>query len=194
MERYQALRPRQLFDMEIERLTAKGLTRYEHADRFRNNLPPNLFLFIPPQSRELDLDNLMDLIEINGIRGRNFLAMQGLKDIIEIPKQSYFMLDLENHRIKGDCTLLTVETDIIKRNRLPYTMWGGIIHAIVFPEILEDYDITYFIGSRHTFDYEGKSRVPFIRLHGNEPQLDSYQYLPCVSHRPCAPSCREIIS
>lgn len=192
---YQALTPKQRLEFEIETLVERKIAYYRHADKFRRNPPSSLFLLVPPQPREFDLDSLMNFIEIRGNKGRNFLTLQGLENKTQVPDGPYIMLDVEDGRVELNPApfVADAEADISERGRLSYTVWPGIVHAIVFPKIFENCDIMYLVGSRHRFTYENLSNVPFIRLYRDEPQLDSYEYVPNMFSGQCVPSCGSMI-
>lgn len=185
-EQYRALQclpsPEQLFDFEIETLVAKGITRYEHADRFRKQKPRGLFLFTPPQPRELDLDNLVSLIEIKGKKGKNYLGSDYSEDKIEVPGP-YLMMDIKDGRERLNIDPWISKANILQEGRSPYTIWRGIIHAAVFPESLEDLNM----------DLVDSPGMPYLCLYEGEPRLESYRYIPYAFPGWGAPSCGSVI-
>ncbi len=172
-----------LFDFEIEKLRAKELARYADDDRFRKDLPPGFFLLVPPQPKELDLDHMVSLIEIDGKKGQNCLDPEEYAlDKAEIPKKPYLMLDVKDGGEWLNVHPQVSKVRILRDGRLPYTIWRGIIHVIVFPEVLKS----------HNTDLVDSPGMPFLCLYRGEPRLDSYRYLPYIFPGWGAPSCGSI--
>jgi hypothetical protein len=179
--------PKQLFDYIIAQLVVKGLASYKDADPFRKQLPQGgLFLLVPPQPKKLDLNYLMSLIEVNGKKGRNLLDPQYLKDKIKVPEEPYLMLDIEDGKARLNTKLSVSRRNILREGRSPYTVWRGIIHAVVFPAVFQSPNMPRhnmdLVGSRGSrYESEGghsKDRgVPYlcpIDYFGNEePLLDA---------------------
>ncbi len=187
MEQYEALRcspsPKQLLEFQIETLFAKGLARYEDADRFQRNPPSGLFLLIPPRPEESDLNDLVSLIELKGKKGRNYLDPRYVQDDIKIPDKPYLMLDVKDGKERLNIDPAVSKIHIFQEGRSPYTIWRGIIHTVLFPEVLES----------HNMDLVGSPDMPFLCLYCGEPRLDSYRYVPYEFPGWGAPSCGNII-
>ncbi len=142
--------PQQLFDQIVETLVANGLARYEHADPFRNNIPHGLFSLVPPRAASLDLDHLMSLIEVDRKKGENYLGATDVVDVVEVPVGPYLLLGVED----GGEHLGTN----VAAGRSPLTVFEGIIHAVVFPEVFERNNMD-LRGSRYKEGF-----VPYLYL------------------------------
>ena len=171
-EQYRALqrpvnlpRPSELFDFQVERLKTKGVATYAQADPFHKDVPSGLFLFVPPRPKEMDLNHLVSLIEVDGKRGVNYLAEQSLADEIEVPPAPYLALDVEDGDGRRDMKPSVNRTNILAEHRSPGLTFEGIVHCIVFPEALKHHFID-LVGSR----YESGFR-PRLCLDGGEPGL-----------------------
>lgn len=164
--------PKQLFDYIIEQLVAKKLASYKDADPFRKKLPRcGLFLLIPSQPKILDLDCLMSLIELDGKKGRSLLNPQYLRDKIKVPEKPYLMLDVEDGRARRNTRISVSRRNIAKEGRSPYTVWRGIIHAVVFPEVFRSPD-----RQSHNMDLVG-SRGSRYESEGGSPKCKGTPYL-----------------
>jgi hypothetical protein len=152
----------------VETLVAMGLAKYEHADPFRGNLPLNgPFLLIPPCPAGLDLDSLVKLIRFDGKAGINLLHPEQIRDTFNVPHEPYLLLDIEDGEGHPDMKPMVAERDIIAERRSPYTLSEGIVHAIVFPEVLGSRGLD-LCGSRYGAPAE---QVPVLYLHGGWPVL-----------------------
>lgn len=160
--------PQQFFERMVETLVAMGLANYKHADPFRGNLPNNgPFLLIPPCPAEFDLDHLAGLITVGGKTGINLLHVEKIRDTFDVPGEPYLLLDVENGEGRPDMKPLAAERDILAKNRSPYTLSEGIVHAIVFPEVLVRRGLD-LCGSRYG---EPAEQVPVLYLNGGWPVL-----------------------
>lgn len=183
LEQYRALQrpvvklPRyyELFDQIVETLVAKGLMKYDFADHFRNIIPKipknRLFLLIPPRPAELDLDYLMSLIEVNGQKGINCNGLEAkyLTDTVKVPEGAYLVLDIEDGKERLNTKPLVSEANILAEHRSPLTLFEGIIHGIVFPEVFNDHNMD-LCGSRH----ENKYTIPHLSLFEGILGLSTY--------------------
>lgn len=176
----------ELFDFVVETLVTKGLAKYEHADHFRNRLPAGLFLLVPPKPKEFDLAHLMSLIEVAGKKGRNFLDTKHLTDEVEVHNGPYLMVDIDDGKARLNIKPSISRSKIKAENRLPYTTWRGIVHAVVFPEVFQSHNMD-LVGSR----YESKV-APDLYLSGGGPELDA-GWDGSASPRWGAPSCGSVI-
>ena len=171
-EQYRALqrpvnipRPGELLDFQVERLKAKGLMTYGQADPFRKDAPSGLFLFVPRRPKDMDLDHLVSLIEVDGKRGVNYLDKGSLTDEIEVPSGPYLALDVEDGDGRRNIKPSVNRTNILAERRSPAITYEGIVHCIVFPEVLKHHNID-LVGSR----YESGTR-PSLDLYGVGPGL-----------------------
>lgn len=198
VEQYRALQclpsPKQLFDFEIESLVTRRLARYEHADSFRKKKPHGLFLFVPPKPRELDLNNLVSLIEYKEKKGRNYLDPQRVHDEIEVHEGPYLMLDVEDGKTRRYAKSSVSKASIIQEGRSPWTTWRGLIHAILFPEVLQRHNMV-LVGSRYESEYEsGESESPpYLCLYEGEPRLEWYPWYVYAFPGWGVPSCGGVI-
>lgn len=166
-EQYRALQrpielptPQHLFNFEVETLEAKGLMAYDTADAFRKDLPSGLFLLVPAQPVELDLNHLMGLVEIDGKTGVNYLDVQYIKDVVDISRAAHMMLDIEDGAERLNVKPSISRANIKAEGRLPYNIWRGIVHVVVFPQVLGHHYMD-LVGSRC-----GEGDVPFLCLVG----------------------------
>jgi hypothetical protein len=136
--------------------------KYDDADPFRMSLPKGLFLLVPPRSAEPDLDRLMEAVEVKGKKGINHIRPKGIVDMVAIPKGPYLVIDFEEGMEYLNVQPSFSETNIIARDRSPFTVLEGIFHGIVFPELLTSVNL---LGSRY-----GENGVPGLYL-GSEPEL-----------------------
>lgn len=177
MEQYRALQrpivlptPAELLDFEIETLVGKGRARYEHADPFRKNPPSGLFLLVPPKPNPLDLAHLMGLVVVDGKTGTNYLDPAQLTDVIEVPDGPYLMADIEDGDNRRDTKPFVSAVNIANEGRSPYVTWEGLVHVIVFPDVLTHHSLD-LVGSR----YESRS-VPRLCRYGDGPRLHASGY------------------
>lgn len=176
------LSPRQLFDYIVETLVAKDLASYDVADPFRNSIPSGLFNLIPPRIAEMDLNELMSLIRVDGKQGISYLESKFFGDGIVLLTPPYLIFDIEDGRKRLDTPPAISQSNIEKENRSPFTLFEGIMHGIVFPEVFASHHID-LCGSRY------KSRqIPYLYLGGGEVSLRAH--LSDVKHPKWgAPSC-----
>ncbi len=139
--------PQQVFDYEVETLVAKGLMTHDAADPFRKDLPVGLFLLVPAQPAELDLNYLMNLVGYKGKNGVNYLAVEHLTSVVDAPKVAHLMLDVEDGATRLNVRPSESRANIRHEGRSPYDVWRGIVHAVVFPEVL-DHHYLDLVGSR----------------------------------------------
>lgn len=189
MEQYRALqRPidlpssSDLFDFEVEGLVAKQLVTYAQADEWRKKLPDKgLFLFVPP-CLTMSFNDLMALVEVDGKNGINHLDPQYLKDGVEVPRGPYIMVDIEDGDRRRNIKPSINRENILREGRSPYTTYEGIIHAILFPEVLKHHYLD-LVGSRYESGY-----CPDLYLGGGRPKLFAF-WGDGASPRWGAPSC-----
>lgn len=174
--------PRALFDQIIETLVLKGLAKYNLADPFRNNIPHGLFNLIPPRPAELELNRLVNLIEVDGKKGQNYLDPTFLTDTVAVPEGPYLLLDIEDGRKRLNTKPSVAEVNIFAEGRSPFITWEGIVHAIVFPEVFARNNMD-LCGSRY-----GARDVPCLYLFDDEPWL-SASWRGYAHPRWGAPSC-----
>lgn len=204
MHTMEQFRPKELFEFEVETLTAKGVARYEHADPFRTQLPRGRFLFVPPQPKDFSmvigptmatkitvLDHVVGCIEMKGNRGRSYLDPQYVHDEIEVPEGPCLMLDVDDGTARPGITSPVSKANIIQGGRLPYTTWRGIIHAIVFPDVLLSRNMV-LVGSRYE-SASGSASEPYLCLYEGEPRLDWYCWYAYAFPEWGVPSCGSIV-
>lgn len=175
-EEYEALiapvRPRSqadLFDYQVERLVAMNLMRRKHADPFRKKIPKRgLFLLVPPEPSpaKLDLEHLMSLVELHGVKGVNYLNRVYLKNLIKVPTGPVLLTDVEDGRARLNVKPSVSREQIKVEGRHAYTTWRGIIHLVLFPEILRHHNLD-LVASKYKSDY-----TPLFCLNDSESKLD----------------------
>lgn len=153
--------PQQLFDQIVETLVAKELAKYEHADPFRSSISNGLFNLIPPRPEGLDFDYLTSLIEVNGKKGTNYIYPnpKEFTDTVAVPVGPYLVLDVEDGKGRLNTKPSVAEANILAEHRSPYTVFEGIIHGIVFPEVFASHNM-YLGGSR----YGSRMKMPYLYL------------------------------
>lgn len=153
--------PEELFEFEISVLKDKGLDlKSKDVDRLRKFVPneAQMFLVVPPQPDTLDLNGLMNLIEVNGVQGENYLDVQYLKDIAPPPSYAYLLANVEDGRKRLNKKPSVSAENIAAEGRIAYSVWQGLIHGILFPCILQHHNLN-LVGSRYPSD-----RVPYLYL------------------------------
>jgi hypothetical protein len=158
--------PREFFDQMVETQVAMGLAEYKHADPFHKDLPTGFFLLIPPCPAKLDLDRLISLIKVNGEAGINLLDAEHISDMFDVPEEPYLLLDIREGKYGSNMKPRVAERNILAEHRSPYTLSEGIVHAIVFPKMLEKCNVD-LCGSR----YGGSELVTVLHLSGGHPML-----------------------
>lgn len=161
------------FDLQVNRLRDKGLTfSRADADRLRSRIATELqpFIVVPSRPNTIDLSDFMALVEFNGKRGRNYLEPQSLTDVVEVPQRAHVLLDVEDGRQRLDMSPSVSYENIRCEGRLVYPLWYGLVHAIVFPCVLQDHYLD-LVGSRYYSE-----RVPFLYLNEDGPGLGSGFY------------------
>jgi hypothetical protein len=129
-----------------------------------------MFLVLPRRPDTLDLNGLMKLIEVNGVKGENHLDVQHLKDLVPPPACAHLLVDVEDG-CKRLNTKPSVSTENIKaEGRIAYSTWCGLIHGISFPYVLQDHALD-LVGSR-----DKSVLVPCLSLNEDQPKLYSYWY------------------
>lgn len=160
--------PEELFDFQIWTIKDKGLDLPdENVDRLRTFIPsgPQLFLVIPPRPSTLDLNGLMALIEVDGKKGKNYLDLQHLTDVVETPAAAHLLLDVKDGRERLNTKPSVSSENINQEGRLAYSTWYGLVHGIVFPHVLQDHNLD-LCGSRYWSE-----DMPSLSLHEGFPKL-----------------------
>jgi len=153
--------PDQLFEYEVELLVKRGHARYEDADLFRNRIPDKgLFVFVPPPPERLDLFALMKKVCLNHTPGANFYINEvSLGDLGEYPATASLLIDVEDGRSRLGTEAIVSLGRIEAEGRRPYNVWRGIIHATLFPWVLQHHGLD-LVGSRSRY---GKS-FPYLHV------------------------------
>ncbi|MEX0650064.1 MAG: DUF5701 family protein [Candidatus Andersenbacteria bacterium] len=145
------------------------------------------FLVVPPKPDEFDLDSLMALITVQGKSGVNCLNPQYLIDVGAVPQGAHLILDVEDGRRRFNRTAGMAYYDITREGRQPYFLWYGLVHAIVFPGVLQGRYLG-LCGSRY------KLRVPYLYLDDEVPTLG--HHIVCGEDADsvwCAPSAGSVL-
>lgn len=144
--------PQQLLDFQVETLVAKGLAKYDDADRLRNDLPSGPFIFVPVQPK-LDKDmlkHLMSLIIVNGKSGVTGLNLNYIKDEVKLPNGAHLMVDVEDGNARRNLSPSRNLKAILVEDRQPYNIWRGIVYTVLFPETLTQHYLD-LVASRYGF-------------------------------------------
>ncbi len=193
-KQYRALQIRsdkkELFDEEVETLFVAGLIRYQDADPFRKDIPDGLFSIIPPRhGHGFDLDHLMELIEVNGKKGKNRLDPMLLTDVVTTPKETYLLCSINDGREYLGMEPRISESKICELNRSPITVYEGIIHCITFSHILTSLNCNKLLGGSR---YGSGSRpsvsifsdgAPSLFAWNDDADLHHWGYPSCKSRR-----------
>jgi hypothetical protein len=158
--------PGELFDYEVEKLVGHGLATYSDADLFRKRLPERgLILLVPPPPSTLDLDHLMSLVEWDGRTGENHLDSNLLVPLIDVPLTATLLIGVDDGRQRLNTRPAVSRLVILAENRDPYGLWHGIIHAILFPMVLNHHWLN-LVGTGYD-----ENLVPRLCLRGGRPSL-----------------------
>ncbi len=164
----------EIFEISRAILADKKLAPIDMFDQFVDKLPTRgLFLLEPPQPKavsELDWNDLMARIELNGKTGRNYLTTSALTDLDPINTKPRLLLDVEDGRARLNTKPSVSQANITKANRFGYNLWTGYIHAVVFAEVLNHH---YMDLVRSRYDSE---LVPFLFLDDGQPKLGADCY------------------
>ena len=144
-------------------------------DGFAKRLPPDGVppLLVPPQPKainELDWNDLMARINLNGKTGRNYLTIKSLTDLDSVVAIPRMLIGLEDGRSRLNTKPSVSEKAITGAGRFGYNLWTGYIHAVVFSEVLNHHYMD-LVRSRCDSD-----RVPYLCLDDDAPALDAYWY------------------
>ncbi len=152
----------EVFESEVSALRSFGFDFPKaDVDRLRQFVPEKsqLFLVVPPQPDTLDLANLMGRVKLKGLFGESELEPQYLVNTFDVPTTSHLLLDVDDGRKRLNKNALDSFKDIKTANRIPYSTWHGIIHAMLFPCVLEQYSVI-LVGSQ--YNYSDTKSVPYI--------------------------------
>ena len=169
--------PQELFDFMIERLRIKfeetDIFSYKLADPFHakiGELGGQLFLVVPAQPKTFFKDrglfeHVISLVENHGATGTSGLDPKELEDLTESPTTPTLLTDIEDGRMRLHVSPQASRQGIIVGKRHPYTIWRGLIHAIVFPEVFQDHHMSLV-------ESQSKSgRVPCLHIVSGLPRL-----------------------
>ncbi len=174
-ERYRALQhpvalpsPDQILDRALTMLMANGLITPDRADLFRKvkHSKYGLFLPIPACPQQPDLNRFMGLIEVNGKKGKCSLGSKDLTDKVQIPTGDYLLLNINDGRGYLNVKPSESERRILSEYCYPYTVWEGIIHAFLLPEVFMDLDRMWLCDTRY-----GSGGVPCLYISDGGPRL-----------------------
>lgn len=188
-EIFEGLSPEQIREAEITRcLTlgfhkALGLSEQQFTDKDFFPLPeerPNPLVIIPEVITRkdkrllLDISSQMNLIEVGGKNGKNYLDLTQHKDLIEIPDRIHWIFEVEDgsrFAVSEPLTSSAQEERILKREkRTPFAIIHGIALVRRFPEIILNHHYLDLPGSRCGFfgvpclglDYDGPELIALV--------------------------------
>ncbi len=157
----------EFYDYQVEKLVSLKLARYEDADGLRKKLPNSgLFIFVPPPPKQIDLAAMMSKVVLDGRTGVNYLDPQYHEDLVPNPSKPSILADVEDGRGRLNVKPVDSRDNIKREGRQPFTTWHGLIHVILFPEVLKHHYID-LVGSRF---YAKLS--PHLCLLDDKPALD----------------------
>lgn len=160
----------EIFEISRAILADKRLAPIDMFDRFADKLPAHgLFLLEPPQPaavNEMDWNELMARIQLNGKTGRNYLTTSALRDLDPIVSKPRLLLDVEDGRARLN-TKPSVSEANIAAGRFGYRLWTGYIHTVVFSEVLNHHYMD-LVRSRCDSD-----DVPDLYLVEGQPELSA---------------------
>jgi hypothetical protein len=144
--------PKELFDFQVWMFKDKGLdlppADVDQLYRLISDGEPQMFLVLPRWPDVLDLKGLMSLVEVNGVRGQNYLDAQYLTDVNPVPTRAHLLLNIEDGRGRRNTKPSVSLKNIKREERLPYPTWYGLVHCIVFPYVLQHHYLD-LVGSRY---------------------------------------------
>lgn len=180
----------ELFDYESEKLVSVKLARHKHADPFRKKIPERgLFLLVPPEPnpKELDLDHLMSLIVLDEVRGVNYLDPASLRNLVEVPAGAILLTDIEDGRARLNIEPSVSREKIKSEGRHAYTTWRGIIHGVLFPEVLKHHNMD-LVASQF-----GSDHTPYLYRNDARPKLHNPNWNDHADPRWGAPSSGSVV-
>ena len=162
----------EIFEISRQRLVDARLAKPEMFDSFSDRLPIDgrPFLLVPPQLKavnEMDWNELMARIQLNGKTGQNYLTVSALKDLDPIVSVPRILAGVEDGRQRLNTKPSVAHVDIQSAGRFGYGLWTGYIHAVVFTEVLNHHYMD-LIRSRYL-----SGHVPYLYLLDSEPSLDA---------------------
>lgn len=122
------------------------------------------FLSVIP-STLLSFEKQMEMVYHGSVRGRSYLNQSRVTSLAQIPKEPYYIFDVEDGTAALGKAPQEAEKQFADSNRSPLTAEEGIALVIQHPEILNDHFID-LLGSRL-----GDVKVPFLWLYEGEPEL-----------------------
>ena len=164
------LTPVEVFEISRARLADAKLATADMFDRFAARLPADgtPFLLVPPQPRpvsEMDWNEYMARIQLNGKMGQNFLTVSALSDLDPLVTVPRMLVGVEDGRQRLNTKPSVAQSNIESAGRFGYGLWAGYIHLMVFSEVLNHH---YMDLVRSRFVSGG---VPCLCLGGGEPAL-----------------------
>ena len=165
----------EVFETSRTRLADAKLAPINMFDGFVKHLPADglPFLLVPPQPKavnQMDWNELMARIRLNGKVGRNYLSVSALKDLDPMVSVPRMLVDIEDGRGRLNIKPSVSEAAITAAGRFGYSVWTGYIHMVVFTEILNHHYMD-LVRARY-----GSGNVPFLYLRGDVPALVAYWY------------------
>ncbi|MDP4001766.1 MAG: hypothetical protein Q8P69_01835 [bacterium] len=161
------------FEISRARLADAKLAPIDMFDRFAKRLPPDgtPFLLVPPQPGRLanmDWNEHMARVQLNGQTGRNYLTVSELTDLDSVVSVPRMLVNVEDGRQRLNIEPTATQTDITSAGRFGYGLWTGYIHTMVFTQVL-DHHYMDFVRSRYSFDH-----VPYLYLSDGLPALNAH--------------------
>lgn len=172
----------EMFEHQVEKLVSNDLlaSRAE-ADKFRDFIPEKgLFLLVPSRPEKLgtdDLQRLMRMVNLDGELGSSLITNpEEMHDMTAFPRAASLLLDIEDGSERRGRIPAYSRNDIAREQRYPYGLWYGIIHMILFPEVLKDH-FPDLVGTRYLKDclpcfyvLEGRPVLIYIREDAARPR------------------------
>lgn len=182
---------REFFDWQVERLVSLKLAGYGAEGGLWKNIPKSgLFIFVPAPPEKMDFNALMALVCLNGRKGSSFINPKHHEDLVPNHRVPSILADVEDGRGRLNVAPSISRANIVREARCPFTTWEGIIHVILFPEVLNHHYL-HMVRSRYRDD-----DTTNLFLHGGTPSLSSgwdYNTPPPLRERWGAPSYGNII-
>ena len=149
----------EMLEHQLSCFVAHGFAKREDADPFWKRLENSRLLFVPKKPAHFDLAALMAMIELAGKRGTNYLNVQSLKDLIEVPETPYLMTDVEDGGGRLNTNPSVSREAILAEKRSPFVTFEGIAFGIVLPVVLTHHNLD-LVGSQ----YDAKHVPGLFRL------------------------------
>ena len=171
----------EMFEYQVEKLRGNDLlVSGAEVDKFRDFIPEKgPFLLVPARPKTLgadDLQRFMRMVNLDGETGSSLITNpEEMHDIVAFPEKASLLMDIEDGSARRGRIPAYSRNDIAREQRYSYGLWYGIIHVILFPEVLKDH-FPDLAGTRYLKDsipcfyvLEGRPVLIYIREDAARP-------------------------